>query len=110
MRKLFLITTLFSFGCLFSQTKKEEKKLKAEVLPTRPLSPHISAKIDTTKVLDLKKEDSNSRFYKNLSDEKASQYKMLKKIIPSYNYQTQNVETLKVDTIQNLNKIKPQGK
>lgn len=110
MRKLFIITTLFSFGCLFSQTKKEEKGLKAEILPTRPLLPHINAKIDTTKVLSLKKEDSNSHFYKNLSDEKASQYKMLKKITPSTNYQTQSVEPFKIDTLQNSNKIKPQGK
>ena len=112
MRKLFIITTLFSFVCLFSQTKKEEKGLKAEILPTRPLLPHINAKIDTTKVLGLNNEDSNSHFYKNLSDEKASQYKMLKKITPSTNYQTQSLEPFKVDTLtlQNLNKIKPQGK
>ncbi|KFC22998.1 hypothetical protein [Chryseobacterium sp. FH1] len=109
MRKLFLITTLFSFGCLFSQTKKEEKA-KVEVLPARPLLPHISTETDTTKVQTLKKEDSNSRFYKNMTDEKASQYKMLKKITPSTNYQTESTQPFKIDTIQNSNKIKPQGK
>ncbi|MBV6878662.1 hypothetical protein NG800_002115 [Epilithonimonas ginsengisoli] len=76
MKKLILFIATLSFGLIFSQKLKETKpsEKRENKIPTNPYN-----KADSTKSDDIKRENNNAAFYKNVDSSKASQYRMLNK-------------------------------
>lgn len=74
MKKIVSVLAILSFGLSFSQkneTKKTEPNNKGSKL-------YPKMKLDSSRK-DEQQNDSQSRFYKNIDDQKASKYKMLNK-------------------------------
>lgn len=90
MKKLTLIICLFCFGFAFSQKEKQDTV--------------------QSKFYDLKKDEANSIFYKNLDSAKASKYKMLTKKVPDQKQmkiqKSPAVKPFKIDT---LKAVKPKS-
>ncbi|RRQ45362.1 hypothetical protein [Chryseobacterium sp. SC28] len=71
MKKVILIIATLSFGLAFSQQKESEKQ---NTIPTNPYH-----RLDSTNSSEIKTENDNAAFYKNIDSAKASKYKMLNK-------------------------------
>lgn len=76
MKKVILTVAILSCGLVFSQ-KNESKKHREKPKNTIPANPYHQ--LDSTKSDEIKKENNNTAFYKNVDSAKASQYRMLNK-------------------------------
>lgn len=76
MKKAILILATLSCGLVFSQKLKETKpsEKRENKIPTNPYN-----KADSTKTNEVKRDNNNAAFYKNVDSAKASQYRMLNK-------------------------------
>ncbi len=76
MKKFIILSAILSFVSLFSQ-KTESKKPNTKSDKTIPNNPYL--KLDSTNSTDLKEQNNNTKFYKNIDSAKALKYKMLNK-------------------------------
>ena len=76
MKKAILILATLSFGLVFSQKLKETKPSEKHEnkIPANPYN-----KADSAKTNEIKRDNNNAAFYKNVDSSKASQYRILNK-------------------------------